>query len=103
MRDRLDGAIAQVREGAALATALKRAEALPPMMAHMVAAGERAGTVPDLLDRAAAQLEDDFDTATTIALALLQPMIIVIMGGAVITIVLAIMLPILKLNALASG
>lgn len=103
MRDRLDGAIAQVREGASLAAALKRADVLPPMMAHMVAAGERAGSVPELLDKAAAQLEDDFDTATTIALALLQPMIIVFMGGAVMAIVLAIMLPILKLNSLASG
>ncbi len=103
VRERLDGAIGQVREGSSLAAALKRADVLPPMMTHMVAAGERAGSVPELLDKAAAQLEDDFDTATTIALALLQPLIIVLMGGAVMAIVLAIMLPILKLNALASG
>lgn len=103
MRTRLDQSISMVREGSSLAAALKRAAVLPPMMAHMVAAGERAGAVPALLDKAAAQLEDEFDTATTVALRLLEPLIIVAMGGAVMVIVLSIMLPILKLNTLAGG
>lgn len=103
MRARLEQSIVQVREGSSLAAALKRADVLPPMMAHMVAAGERAGAVPQLLDKAAAQLEDEFDTATTVALRLLEPLIIVGMGGAVMVIVLSIMLPILKLNSLAGG
>lgn len=103
MRARLEQAIGQVREGSSLAAALKRAAVLPPMMAHMVAAGERAGAVPQLLDKAATQLEDEFDTATTVALRLLEPLIIVAMGGAVMVIVLSIMLPILKLNSLAGG
>ncbi|MEQ8177497.1 MAG: type II secretion system inner membrane protein GspF [Amphiplicatus sp.] len=103
IRERLDGAIAQVREGASLAGALKRANALPPMMVHMVAAGERAGTVPALLDKAAVQLEEEFDAASTVALRLLEPAIIVAMGGAIMLIVASIMLPILRLNTLASG
>ncbi|MEE2691802.1 MAG: type II secretion system inner membrane protein GspF [Pseudomonadota bacterium] len=103
IRERLDGAIAQVREGASLAAALKRANVLPPMMTHMVAAGERAGAVPALLDKAAAQLEEEFDAASTVALRLLEPAIIVAMGGAIMLIVAAIMLPILRLNTLASG
>ena len=103
IKHRLDGAITMVREGASIAAALKRANALPPMMTHMVAAGERAGEVPTLLDKAAAQLEEEFDTASTVALRLLEPAIIVGMGGVVMTIVVAIMLPILRLNALAAG
>lgn len=103
MRQRLDLSISLVREGTSLAAALKRAAVLPPMMTHLVAAGERAGAVPQLLDKAAAQLEDEFDTATTVALRLLEPLIIVFMGGAVMAIVLSIMLPILKLNSLAGG
>lgn len=103
IRERLDGAIAQVREGSSLAAALKRAAALPPIMTHMVAAGERAGSVPALLDKAAAQLEEEFDAASTVALRLLEPAIIVAMGGAIMLIVAAIMLPILRLNALAAG
>lgn len=103
MRDRLDGAITQVREGASLAGALKRAAVLPPMMTHMIAAGERAGAVPVMLDKAAAQLEEEFDTASTVALRLLEPAIIIAMGGAVMLIVVAILLPILRLNSLAAS
>ncbi|MBY0422048.1 MAG: type II secretion system inner membrane protein GspF [Parvularculaceae bacterium] len=101
IRSRLETSINMVREGAGLAASLKRAEVLPPMMTHMVAAGERSGAVPQLLDKAAARLEDEFDSSVGVALRLLEPMIIVMMGGAVMTIVLAIMLPILKLNSLA--
>lgn len=103
MRDRLEGAITQVREGASLAAALKRSNVLPPMMVHMLAAGERAGAVPLMLDKAAAQLEEEFDTASTVALRLLEPSIIIAMGGAVMLIVVAILLPILRLNSLAAG
>jgi general secretion pathway protein F len=103
IRSRLDGAITQVREGASLAAALKRSNVLPPMMVHMLAAGERAGAVPVMLDKSAAQLEEEFDTASTVALRLLEPSIIVAMGGTVMLIVVAILLPILRLNSLASG
>ncbi len=103
MRARLDGVITQVREGASMAGSLKRAGVLPPMMTHMVAAGERAGAVPIMLDKSAAQLEEEFDTASTVALRLLEPAIIIGMGGIVMLIVVAIMLPILRLNSLASG
>lgn len=103
MRERLDGAITQVREGTSLAGALKRANVLPPMMTHMIAAGERAGAVPIMLDKSAAQLEEEFDTASTVALRLLEPAIIIMMGGAVMLIVVAIMLPILRLNTLAGS
>jgi general secretion pathway protein F len=103
MRERLALTIAQVREGGGLAQSLKRADALPPMMIHMVAAGERAGAVPQLLDKAAIQLEEEFDTASTVALRLLEPAIIIGMGGVVMLIVVAILLPILRLNALASA
>ncbi|MGD9799105.1 MAG: type II secretion system inner membrane protein GspF [Parvularculaceae bacterium] len=103
MRERLDSAITQVREGTSLAAALKRANVLPPMMTHMVAAGERAGQVPVMLDKSATQLEEEFDTASTIALRLLEPAIIIAMGGIVMMIVIAIMLPILRLNSLAAS
>ncbi|MBI1365987.1 MAG: type II secretion system protein GspF [Alphaproteobacteria bacterium] len=103
IRERLDGAITMVGEGASLAGALRRANVLPSMMTHMVAAGERAGEVPAMLDKAALQLEEEFDTASTVALRLLEPAIIVMMGGVVMAIVAAIMLPILRLNSLVSG
>lgn len=103
VRKRLDTTVTMVSEGASLAASIKRAGELPPMLMHMVAAGERAGALPELLDKAAAQLEEEFDTASTVALRLLEPAIIIAMGGAVAVIVLSIMLPILRLNALAAG
>jgi len=103
MREKLETVITQVREGASMAASLKRAAILPPMMTHMVAAGERAGAVPVMLDKAAAQLEEEFDTASTVALRLLEPAIIIGMGGVVMLIVVAILLPILRLNSLASA
>lgn len=103
IKERLGLTVTMVSEGASLAAALKRAGELPPMLTHMVAAGERAGALPELLDKAANQLEEEFDTASTIALRLFEPAIIIAMGGAVLVIVLAILLPILRLNALASG
>ena len=103
IRAELDQTVTMVREGASLAAALKRPNVLPSMMVHMVAAGERAGEVPTLLDKSADQLEEEFETASTVALRLLEPAIIIAMGGVVMTIVLAILLPILRLNTLASG
>ncbi|MEX6634231.1 type II secretion system inner membrane protein GspF [Hyphococcus lacteus] len=103
IRSRLDKTVTMVGEGASLAAALKRANALPPMLVHMVAAGERSGALADLLDKAAVQLEEEFDTASTVALRLLEPAIIVAMGGAVLVIVLSILLPILRFNTLAAG
>ncbi|WP_165793742.1 type II secretion system inner membrane protein GspF [Hyphococcus luteus] len=103
IRSRLDRTVSMVGEGTSLAAALKRADVLPPMLTHMVAAGERAGALSELLDKGAAQLEEEFDTASTVALRLLEPAIIVAMGGAVLVIVLSILLPILRINTLAVG
>ena len=103
MRERLEGAVDQVREGASLAAAFKRANVLPPMMMHMVAAGERAGELPLMLDKSADQLEEEFDTASAVTLRLLEPSIIFAMGGVVAIIVVSIMLPMLQLNRLAAG
>ncbi|MBT8473721.1 MAG: type II secretion system F family protein, partial [Marinicaulis sp.] len=103
IKKRLDMTVTMVSEGASIAASIKRAGQLPPMLTHMIAAGERAGALPELLDKAATQLEEEFDTASTVALRLLEPSIIAVMGGGVLVIVLAILLPILKLNSLAAG
>ncbi len=103
IREQLETTITAVREGSALATGLKKAGVLPPMMTHMVAAGEKSGELPRLLDKAADQLEEEFETATTVALRLVEPLIIVFMGLVVMVIVLSILLPTLRLNTLASG
>lgn len=103
MREKLRTAAIQVGEGAALSAALKRAQVLPPMMAPMIAAGERAGAMPEMLDKSALQLEDEFDAASSMVLRLLEPAIIALLGGLTFVIVMSIMLPILRLNSLAAG
>jgi general secretion pathway protein F len=67
----------------------------------MTASGEASGRVDDMLGRAADYLEREFDTFTSTALSLLEPLIIVIMGGIVAIVILAILLPILQLQNLA--
>jgi general secretion pathway protein F len=92
-----------VREGASLAAAIRRAAVFPPIMASMIAAGERSGALPDMLARTASQMEAGFETATTVALRLLEPAVIVLLGLIVMLIVLSIMLPILQINNMALG
>lgn len=103
IKERLNTTVTMVSEGSSLAAAIRRAGQLPPMLTHMIAAGERAGALPELLDKSAVQLEEEFDTASTVALRLLEPAIIIAMGASVLVIVLSILLPILRLNSLAAG
>ena len=56
-----------------------------------------------MLDRAADYLEREFNTFTTAAMSLLEPLIIIVLGAMVAVIVLAILLPILQFNALVAG
>lgn len=90
-----------IRGGGSLSSALKRSGVFPPLLVYMTASGETAGKVDVMLERAADYLEREFDAFTSAALSLLEPAIIVIMGGIVALIVLAILLPILQLDTLA--
>jgi general secretion pathway protein F len=93
----------KVEEGSSLARAMRTEQVFPPMLIHMVASGERGGDLAGMMGRAADYLEDEFDNATTVALGLLEPIMIVFLAGIVALIVLSIMLPILQINTLAIG
>ena len=92
-----------IRTGGSLSVALRRAGIFPPLLVYMAASGEAAGKLDIMLERAADYLEREFDTFTATALSLLEPAIIVVMGGIVALIVLSILLPILQLDTLAGG
>lgn len=96
----IEQVIATVREGASLSAALQASGVFPPLLVYMAASGEKSGTLPELLGRAADHLEREFDSATTVAINLLEPLILIVMGVVVTGIVLAILLPILQLNTL---
>lgn len=91
----------QVEEGAGLSDALRAANIFPPLLIYMVAIGETSGRLEVMLEKSADHLEDEFETVTATALSLLEPAIIIIMGAVVAVIVLAILLPILRLNSMA--
>ena len=92
-----------IRTGGSLSVALRRAGVFPPLLVYLAASGEASGKLDIMLERAADYLEREFDGFTATALSLLEPAIIVVMGGIVAMIVLSILLPILQLDTLASG
>lgn len=92
-----------VREGGGLSAAMRRADVFPPILVYMTASGESSGRLEPMLERAADYLEREFSTFTAVMLSLLEPAIIVVMGGVVALIVLSILLPILQINTLATG
>lgn len=93
----------QVEEGQTLNRAMRSTKVFPPMLVHMVASGERGGDLPAMMGRAADYMEEELDSNATVALGLLEPLLIVLLAGVVALIVLAIMLPILQLNTMAIG
>jgi general secretion pathway protein F len=95
--------VESIRGGGSLSAALRRAGVFPPLLVYMAASGEASGRLDTMLERAADYLEREFDSFTATALSLLEPAIIVIMGGIVALIVLSILLPILQLNTLAGA
>jgi general secretion pathway protein F len=99
-RDRLKSAARLVGEGTSVGTALSKTRSFPPMVVHMAAAGERVGALDVMLSRSADYLESDFEARSQTITSLMEPLIIVVMGGIVTVIVLAIMLPILRLNTM---
>ncbi len=96
-----DSLVDAIRGGGSLSAAMRRTGVFPPLLTYLAASGEAAGRLDEMLERAADYLEREFDRFTATALSLLEPAIIVLMGGIVATIVLSILLPILQLNTLA--
>ncbi|MGI8894205.1 MAG: type II secretion system F family protein, partial [Casimicrobiaceae bacterium] len=93
-------AAALVREGVTLSRALKEQRVFPPVLIHLVANGEQTGRLARMLERAAGELERDAERRLAWLAALLQPALIVLMGGIVLVLVLAVMLPIVSMNQL---
>lgn len=94
--------VTAIREGGSLSAALRKSGVFPPLLVYMAAGGESSGRLDLMLERAADYLEREFDTFTATLLALLEPGVIIVMGGVVAAIVLSILLPILQLDTLAA-
>lgn len=87
-----------IREGQSIAPPLRESGLFPPLVVHMVAVGERSGQLEAMLGKAADAYDDEVENAVVALTTILEPIIIVFMGGVVLFIVLAILLPIFELN-----
>ncbi len=100
IQNRVHKATQNVTEGESLHKALQQAGYFPPMMIHMIASGEASGELDSMLERVANSQERDAQNFITITLGLVEPIMLLFMGGCVLLIVLAILLPILNINQL---
>ena len=95
-------ATAKVREGVNLAPALAVEKVFPPVLIHLIASGEKTGSLPPMLERAAQTLSKDIERRAMGMTALLEPLMIVVMGAVVLVIVMAVLLPIIEINQLVT-
>jgi general secretion pathway protein F len=102
IRARMVEVACSVREGGTLTRGLELSGDIPPMMLHMIASGERAGELDRMLARAAEQQESSLAARIALVVSLFEPAMLVLMGGVVLLIVMAILLPILSLNQLVN-
>jgi general secretion pathway protein F len=100
MRDAVSEATVRVREGGSISKSLAASRLFPSMMIHLISSGEAGGKLEEMLDRAAAGQEREVNGLIAALLGILQPLVIVLMGGIVLLIVLAILLPIFEINNL---
>jgi general secretion pathway protein F len=100
MREAVLEAAVRVREGAPIARSLAASKLFPPMLIHLVSSGETGGALEAMLERAADNQERELDGVVNAAVGVLGPVMILLMGGFVFVIVLALLLPIFELNQL---
>jgi len=89
-----------VSEGGSLYRSLEQTGYFPPMMIHMIASGESSGELDQMLERTARHQESDLQALIETIVGLFEPLMLLFMGGVVLIIVLAIMLPILSMSNL---
>ncbi|MES9873016.1 MAG: type II secretion system inner membrane protein GspF [Candidatus Sedimenticola sp. 6PFRAG7] len=100
MREAVTEAAKKVREGGGLSASLDASRLFPPMTLSLIASGESSGNLGEMLERSADNHEREVESSITTVMGLFEPLLILLMGGLVLTIVLAILLPIFDLNQL---
>jgi type IV pilus assembly protein PilC len=93
----------KVREGRPLSASLEETKVFPELAYEMVEVGESTGALPAMLTSVAEFLEEDVQTALAAALSLIEPVILIVMGAVVATVLISLYLPIFSLGAQAGG
>ena len=94
----VDEAASAIREGQSIAAPLKRSGDFPPIVTHMIAVGEKSGQLESMLENVAKAYDTQVDTRIQALTSLLEPLMIVFMGGAVGFIAFAILMPLIQMN-----
>ncbi len=100
IRSAVKDAAISVREGGSLSRSLAKSNIFPPITLHLIASGESSGQLSEMLESAASNQERDVQSFIEMAVGIFEPMMILLMGGVVLTIVLAILMPIFDMNQL---
>lgn len=93
-------AIGSIREGESISEPLKRSGAFPPMVTHMIAVGEKSGQLEEMLENVSRAYEADVDTKVSALTSILEPLMILGLGGVVGFIVMAILMPLMQMNTM---
>ncbi len=94
-------AAASIKEGESIAEPLKRSGKFPPIVTHMIAIGERSGELESMLEAVASSYDSAIDGRVAVLTSLLEPILIVVMGGLSGGVAFAILMPLLQLNEFA--
>ena len=100
MREAIENITTRVREGASIHDSMEQSGYFPPMMISLISSGEASGNLENMLERAAIIQEREIESVLATTLGLLGPIMILVMGGIVLFIVLATLLPVFDLNQL---
>jgi len=102
MREALETAKTRVKEGMPINLALKDTDFFSPMALHLIASGEKSGQISGMMSRVAQYLDTEVRRLIDTGLTLLEPMVILFMGGVILFVVLATLLPIFSMEQLVS-
>ena len=101
LRNSLEESLVKVSEGDSFAKSLSAVPLIPPIVIQMIDSGERSGELEEMLTKSAEFLDLEFQQSTKVALNLLEPLIVVMMGGIVAGIIVAVLLPLIQMNNLS--
>src|SRR5690606_35082283 len=100
LKNAIEGGRDSIREGHSVAEPLRKSGHFPPLLVHMIAVGEKSGELEQMLSRAADAYDNEVEASVNALSSILEPVLVIFMGGVVLFIVMAILLPIFDLNQL---
>jgi type IV pilus assembly protein PilC len=103
IRDVLVKAKAQIAEGIGVAVSMSGNAIFPSLMVRMVQVGEESGSLPQVLDRSSVHYEKQVDSTVMTMVSILEPSMIVLVGGIVLVVLLALYMPIFSMSDVTQG